>query len=81
MSRPKGLHFNDIEKLLKIFDNLANKGNTIVIIEHNLDIIKASDYIYDLGPSAGEKGGQIIAQGTVDEIINNKNSITGKYLI
>ncbi len=75
-----GLHNCDIEKLLSIFHRLADKGNTLIIIEHNLDIIKNADYIIDLGPDAGNKGGEIIAKGTPDEIIKIKNSHTAKYL-
>ncbi|NGX34353.1 MAG: hypothetical protein K1060chlam1_00705, partial [Candidatus Anoxychlamydiales bacterium] len=75
-----GLHFVDIEKLLKIFHSLVDKKNTLIIIEHNLDIIKNADYILDIGKDAGEKGGEIIADGSVSEIIKNKNSYTAKYL-
>lgn len=75
-----GLHFDDITKLLDCFKLLINKNNSVVIIEHNLDIIKSADYIIDLGPEAGERGGEIVATGTPEEIINNKNSITGKFL-
>jgi len=75
-----GLHFEDVKSLLKALNLLVDKGNTVVIIEHNLDIIKVADWIIDLGPEGGEKGGQIIAEGTPEEIINNPNSITGKYL-
>ena len=75
-----GLHFVDIEKLLKIFHSLADKKNTIIVIEHNLDVIKNADYIIDIGKDAGEKGGRVIAEGSIDEIIKNKNSYTAKYL-
>ena len=75
-----GLHNVDIEKLLKIFHRLADKKNTLIIIEHNLDIIANSDYIIDIGPEAGEKGGKIIAKGTINEFIKNKDSYTAKYL-
>ncbi len=75
-----GLHFADIEKLLKIFHSLADKKNTLIIIEHNLDVIKNADFIVDIGKDAGEKGGKIIAQGSIKEIIQNKNSYTAKYL-
>jgi excinuclease ABC subunit A len=75
-----GLHFHDIKKLLKSFDALIEKGHSIIVIEHNLDMIKCADYIIDLGPEGGENGGQILAFGTPEEVAKNKNSITGKYL-
>jgi excinuclease ABC subunit A len=75
-----GLHFHDIKKLLASFDALIDKGHSIIVIEHNLDLIKCADYIIDLGPEGGENGGQILAVGTPEEIVKNKVSITGKYL-
>jgi len=75
-----GLHFHDIKKLLTSFDALIDKGHSIIVIEHNLDLIKCADYIIDLGPEGGENGGYILAVGTPEEIIKNKKSITGKYL-
>lgn len=75
-----GLHFEDISKLITIFQKLADKKKSILIIEHNLDIIQSSDYIIDLGPDSGEKGGELIAYGPPDAIWKNKNSYTGKYL-
>ena len=75
-----GLHFDDIKKLLKILDRLVNAGNTVLVIEHNLDVVKSADYIIDLGPGGGDEGGRIIAKGTPEEIANNKNSFTGQYL-
>ncbi|NGX49788.1 MAG: hypothetical protein K940chlam5_01392, partial [Candidatus Anoxychlamydiales bacterium] len=75
-----GLHFVDIEKLLKIFHSLVDKKNTIIVIEHNLDVIKNADYIIDIGKDAGEKGGRVIAEGSIDELIKNRNSYTAKYL-
>lgn len=75
-----GLHFDDISKLLKILNKLVDAGNTVVIIEHNLEVIKSADYIIDLGPEGGEKGGQIIAAGTPEEITHNGASYTGKFL-
>ncbi|MBN2478741.1 MAG: excinuclease ABC subunit UvrA [Parachlamydiales bacterium] len=75
-----GLHFVDIEKLLKIFHQLADKKNTLVIIEHNLDIIKNADYIIDLGLDAGENGGEVIFEGSFDDLLKNKKSYTAKYL-
>lgn len=75
-----GLHFDDIKKLLNCFNMLLKKGNSVVIIEHNLDIIKCADHIIDLGPEAGENGGEIVAQGTPEEICEVKSSHTGKFL-
>ena len=75
-----GLHFHDIKKLLKSFQALINIGHSIIVIEHNLELIKCADYIIDLGPEGGEHGGQIIAIGTPEEIVLNKASVTGKYL-
>jgi excinuclease ABC subunit A len=75
-----GLHFHDINKLLDAFNALIKKGHTILVIEHNLEIIKSADWIIDLGPEGGEKGGEIVFQGTPEEIINEKKSYTGKYL-
>ena len=75
-----GLHFHDVRKLLKVINELVEKGNTMVIIEHNLDVIKSADYVIDLGPEGGDGGGQIIASGTPEEVANNKNSKTGKFL-
>jgi excinuclease ABC subunit A len=75
-----GLHFHDIQKLLKSFNALIEKGHSIIVIEHNLDMIKCADWVIDLGPEGGENGGQILAIGTPEEIAKNKNSITGKYL-
>ena len=75
-----GLHWADLDKLIKIIQKLADQGNTILIIEHNLDLIKVADYIIDLGPEGGNGGGQIVAQGTPKEIAKNKNSFTGQYL-
>ncbi|OUS00887.1 excinuclease ABC subunit A [Flavobacteriales bacterium 33_180_T64] len=75
-----GLHFHDIKKLLKSFQALISKGHSIIVIEHNLDLIKCADYIIDLGPEGGIRGGQLIAQGTPEDIVKNKASITGEYL-
>lgn len=75
-----GLHFEDIRKLLLVLNRLVDKGNTVVIIEHNLDVIKSADYIIDIGPEGGDGGGTIIGQGTPEEIANIKKSYTGKYL-
>jgi len=75
-----GLHFEDIKHLLHVINRLVEKGNTVVIIEHNLEVIKMADYIIDLGPEGGKGGGSIIAKGTPEEVIKVKNSYTGKYL-
>ncbi len=75
-----GLHFHDIKKLLTSFDALIEKGHSIIVIEHNLDLIKCADHIIDLGPEGGELGGRILAVGTPEEIVKNKESITAKYL-
>ncbi len=75
-----GLHFADIEKLLKVLRLLVSKGNTVCVIEHNIDVIKNSDWIIDLGPNGGDGGGEIVAIGTPKDIKANKNSVTGKYL-
>ena len=75
-----GLHFEDIRVLLGVLNKLVDKGNTVIVIEHNLDIIKCADYIIDLGPEGGEKGGYILASGTPEEIIRETSSYTAKYL-
>jgi excinuclease ABC subunit A len=75
-----GLHFHDIKKLLASFDALIEKGHSIIVIEHNLDLIKCADWIIDLGPEGGENGGQLLAVGTPEEIVKNKQSITAEYL-
>jgi excinuclease ABC subunit A len=75
-----GLHFKDIQVLLDAMNRLIDRGHSILVIEHNLDVIKSSDYVIDLGPEGGVHGGEIVAQGTPEEIAKNKKSITGKYL-
>lgn len=75
-----GLHYYDIDNLLKILRELVNKGNTVIIVEHNLDIIRNSDWIIDLGPEGGERGGEIVVQGEIADIIANPKSYTGQYL-
>ena len=75
-----GLHAHDIKKLLEILQTFVAQGNTVVVIEHNLDVIKTADWIIDLGPEGGDGGGEIIAEGTPSEICKNKNSYTGKFL-
>ena len=75
-----GLHFHDIKKLLASFDALIEKGHSIIVVEHNLDLIKCADWIIDLGPEGGENGGQLLAVGTPEDVVKNKKSITGFYL-
>ncbi|MCB9813700.1 MAG: excinuclease ABC subunit UvrA [Pseudomonadales bacterium] len=75
-----GLHFEDVKKLLEVLNQLTHQNNTVILIEHNLDVIKNSDWIIDLGPEGGDGGGEVIAEGTPFNIANNKNSITGTYL-
>lgn len=75
-----GLHVNDVKKLLEVLDRIVNNGDTVIIIEHNLDVIKVADYIIDLGPEGGNKGGTIIATGTPEKIASTKGSFTGEYL-
>ncbi|KKR67240.1 MAG: UvrABC system protein A [Parcubacteria group bacterium GW2011_GWF1_40_6] len=75
-----GLHYDDVQKLLEVLNKLVSKGNTVVLIEHNLDIVKSSDYIIDIGPEGGVKGGNIVAKGTPEDVANNAKSYTGKYL-
>ncbi len=75
-----GLHFADVQKLLDVLNRLVNLGNTVVVIEHNMDVIKNSDWIIDLGPEGGDEGGRIVATGTPKEIAKTPGSYTGKYL-
>jgi len=75
-----GLHFEDIKKLLEVLDQLVSYGNTVIVIEHNLDVIKTSDWIIDLGPEGGDKGGYIVAEGTPEDLVKIKKSYTGQYL-
>ena len=75
-----GLHFEDIKRLLNVLQKLVDKGNTVVVIEHNLDVIKCADWIIDLGPEGGDKGGEVVATGTPEKIARTKNSYTGQYL-
>lgn len=75
-----GLHFHDVKKLVSVIQNLVDKGNTMIVIEHNLDVIKCADHIIDLGPEGGEAGGEIVVVGTPQEVAKNKKSYTGKYL-
>jgi excinuclease ABC subunit A len=75
-----GLHFDDTKKLLNVLNRLVDSGNSLVVIEHNMDVIKSADYIIDLGPEGGDKGGHIVAVGTPEELSNIHSSYTGKYL-
>lgn len=75
-----GLHFEDIRKLLQVLARLVDAGDTVLVIEHNLDVIKTADYIIDLGPEGGDRGGTVIATGTPEEVAENPNSYTGQFL-
>jgi excinuclease ABC subunit A len=75
-----GLHFVDIQRLLDVLNSLVDKGNTVVVIEHNLDVIKSADYLIDLGPEGGEKGGLLVASGTPEDVGINLHSHTGRFL-
>ena len=75
-----GLHIADVHKLSDVLQKLVSSGNTILLIEHNIDLIKTCDYIIDLGPEGGENGGEVVAEGTPEEISKNSHSYTGKYL-
>jgi excinuclease ABC subunit A len=75
-----GLHFEDIRLLLNLLNELVDKGNTVIVIEHNLDVIKCADWIIDLGPKGGDEGGEIIAEGTPEEVARNPKSLTGMFL-
>ncbi len=75
-----GLHFDDVKKLIAVLDNLVDRGNSVVVIEHNLDVIKSADYIIDLGPEGGDEGGRVIAEGTPEEVARTEQSYTGIYL-
>jgi len=75
-----GLHFHDVAQLLEVLHELVDQGNTMVVIEHNLEVVKTADWIIDLGPEGGDGGGEIVAIGTPEEIVKNARSYTGKYL-
>ena len=75
-----GLHFEDIRKLLGLLQGLVDKGNTVIVIEHNLDVIKSSDWVIDMGPEGGSGGGRIIAQGTPEQVAAVEDSFTGQFL-
>ena len=75
-----GLHFDDTKRLIKVLNRLVDNGNTVYIIEHNLDVIKSCDYLIDLGPEGGAAGGELFAQGTPEEVAQNSGSYTGMFL-
>jgi excinuclease ABC subunit A len=75
-----GLHYEDVKKLIEILQKLVDAGNTVVVIEHNMDLIKSSDYVIDIGPEGGDKGGNIVAKGTPEDVAMNEKSYTGHYL-
>ena len=75
-----GLHFHDIDLLLKVLHRLRDHGNTVVVIEHNLDVIKTADWVVDLGPEGGDGGGRVIAEGTPEDIARSADSFTGRFL-
>ena len=75
-----GLHFEDVRQLLEVLHELVDRGHTVVVIEHNLDVIKTADYIIDMGPEGGVRGGEVVATGTPEEIARTAGSLTGKYL-
>ncbi len=75
-----GLHFEDIKKLLSVLQGLVDKGNSVVVIEHNLDVIKSADYLIDLGPEGGSGGGRVIATGTPEDVVKVDESFTGQFL-
>ena len=75
-----GLHFDDVKRLLEVLHRLVDKGNTVLVIEHNLDVIKSSDWVVDLGPGGGDKGGNVVAEGTPRQVAKVKQSYTGQYL-
>ena len=75
-----GLHFADIKKLLEVLHRLVDLGNTVLVIEHQLDVVKTADWVIDLGPEGGNEGGYLVAEGTPEDIVKSKNSYTGKFL-
>ena len=75
-----GLHFDDVRKLLAVLHALVDKGNTVVVIEHNLDVVKTADWVIDLGPEGGGRGGEIVAEGTPEALVASKASVTGRFL-
>ena len=75
-----GLHFADVEKLISVLQRLVDKGNTVIVIEHNLEVIKCADYIIDLGPEGGDRGGEVVAYGSPEELLKSKKSYTAQFL-
>ena len=75
-----GLHFHDIKLLLQVLHQLRDRGNTVIVIEHNLDVIKTADWIIDLGPEGGQAGGRLVAEGTPEKVARSKRSYTGQFL-
>ena len=75
-----GLHMSDVERLMSIIESLVDAGNTVIVIEHNLDVIRRADWVIDMGPEGGRKGGEVIAEGTPEDVAMNERSYTGKYL-
>jgi excinuclease ABC subunit A len=75
-----GLHYEDVKKLIEILQKLVDKGNTVLVIEHNMDLIKSCDYVIDIGPEGGDGGGEVVAKGTPEQVANVEKSHTGKYL-
>jgi excinuclease ABC subunit A len=75
-----GLHFEDVRKLLIVLNSLVDKGNTVIVIEHNLDVIKSADWLLDLGPEGGFRGGELVAEGTPEQVAKNMASFTGSFL-
>ena len=75
-----GLHFDDIKKLIEVIQKLVDHGNTVIVIEHNLDVIKTADYVLDLGPEGGDKGGEVVAYGSPEQVAKNNKSYTGQFL-
>ena len=75
-----GLHFHDVAKLLEVLHELTDQGNSVVVIEHNLEVIKTADWLIDLGPEGGDAGGEIVAQGTPEDVVKVKRSYTGQFL-
>ncbi len=75
-----GLHFEDVRKLLEVLHELVDQGNTVVVIEHNLDVVKTADWVIDIGPEGGDGGGRIVATGTPEQIADDSDSHTGRYL-
>jgi excinuclease ABC subunit A len=76
-----GLHFHDVKQLVELLQRLTDAGNTVVIIEHNLDVIRSADYVIDLGPGGGEKGGAVVASGSPEDVASISGSFTGQYLV